>query len=210
MISARIISWRLKLPSPSKRKSTLSWHLSELAALVLVWANLVTSTYWTAALTQGHSHGTVITAHNFREKPRVIFELVLQITANIHMLVFLLLFEQTRQKLCSDRFIINSPIKMHWHELHDVPVISEISSLVRQWSAWTAWRTSATFSSVLLMEGWPQCSWSSTDISPILKWLTHFYICVLPTALSLEASLNIVTVSSAVFPKTKQNFTHTL
>jgi hypothetical protein len=47
-------------------------------------------------------------------------------------------------------FILNSSVKMRWHELYDTPVISLILS-------------------VLLMEGWQQLSWSTTEISPLLK-----------------------------------------
>ena len=58
---------------------------------------------------------------------------------------------------------------MGWHELHETPFISEILSMVQQQFARTACQTFSTFSSVLLMEGWPQLNWSSTDISPLLK-----------------------------------------
>ena len=67
------------------KKSTLSWHLSELTMLFLVWANLVTST----DLTQGCSRST--NYHHLLqlcEKLRVISELFLQVMANIHMLGF--------------------------------------------------------------------------------------------------------------------------
>ena len=151
---------------------------------------------------------TLITSYNFREKLMVIFELFLQIMANIHTLFFLAPLRADAAKNYAATCIIIKSVKMHWHEFHDTPVMSEISSLVRQWSAWTAWRTFATFSSVLLVEGRPWCSWSSADISPISKWLTHSYACVLPMALSIEASLSIVTVSSALFPERKPNFTH--
>jgi hypothetical protein len=43
------------------------------------------------------------------------------------------------------RFIIKSSIKMHWHEIHEKPVISEILSMVQQQSARTAWPTFSTF-----------------------------------------------------------------
>ena len=104
---------------------------------------------------------TLITYYNFCEKPRVIFELFLPIT-----------------NFAATRFIIKSSIKMRWHELHDTSVTSEISSLVRQQSTRTAWCTFSKFSLFLLVEGAPQRGWSSTDISPLLKWLIHSYPCV--------------------------------
>jgi hypothetical protein len=66
-------------------------------------------------------------------------------------------------KFAAACFIIESSVKMCWHELHDTPVISQISSLVRWRSARTAWRTFSTFWSALLVERRPQRSWSSTD-----------------------------------------------
>jgi hypothetical protein len=62
---------------------------------------------------------------------------------------------------------------------------------------------------VLLVEGRPQRSGSSTDISPLLKQLNHLYTHVVPMASSLKASLSIVTVLAVVFPRRKHNFTHT-
>ena len=76
-----------------------------------------------------------------------------------------------------------------------------------------AWWTFSTFLLFLLMEGRSQHDWSSTDISPLLKQLNHSYTCVLPMAVSLKASLSIVTVSTAVFPLKETKFcthTHTL
>jgi hypothetical protein len=41
----------------------------------------------------------------------------------------------------------------------------------------------------------PQCGWSSTNISPLLKGLNHSYTSVLPTDLSLKASIEYTNVS---------------
>ena len=107
------------------------------------------------------------------------------------------------------RFIIKSSIKMHWHELRDTPFISEFSSMVRRRFARTAWWTFSTFSSVLLMEGWPQLHWFSTDISPLLKQTDHSYTCGVLITSSLNLPWALWHISAAVFPKRKQNFTHT-
>jgi len=103
-------------------------------------------------------------------------------------------------------FIIKPSIELHWHELRDTPVISEVSSLVRQRFARTAWWTFWTFSSVLLVEGWPQLSWFSTDISPLLKWTDYSYTCVVLITSSLKASLSIVTCFSCSFSQKETKF----
>ena len=100
-------------------------------------------------------------------------------------------------------------ISGRWHELQDKPVISEISSMVRRWSALIASRTFSRFSAFRQAEGRPDLGWSSRDISPPLKHEYHSYTWVLLKASSLKASC-INTVSAADFPNRKQHFTHTL
>lgn len=65
------------------------------------------------------------------------------------------------------------------------------------------------FSSVKLIEGQPELGWFSTDILPPLKQFNRSSSYDLLIALSLKASLSIVTVSAAVLPRRNQNFTHT-
>lgn len=65
------------------------------------------------------------------------------------------------------------------------------------------------FSSVKLIEGQPELGWFSADILPPLKQFNHSSSYDLLIALSLKASLSIVTVSAAVLPRRNQNFTHT-
>jgi hypothetical protein len=56
------------------------------------------------------------------------------------------------------------------------------------------------------MEGWPECSQSSTKLSSRLNQGNHSKVCVLLMALSLTSVLSISCNSNAVFPSWKQNF----
>jgi hypothetical protein len=47
------------------------------------------------------------------------------------------------------------------------------ANLVISTSTYTAWWTFSRFWLVHLVKGWPQRSWSSPDIFPLLKWLNH-------------------------------------
>ena len=79
-------------------------YWSELAALFLVWGNLVTSTDLIAALTQGRSRApTLITCYDFCEKLRVILSSSCKL-ANIHTLVVLPVCEQMQHEFCSNPF----------------------------------------------------------------------------------------------------------
>ena len=107
-------------------------------------------------------------------------------------------------------FIFKSSVNICWHELQDKTVISEISSMVRQWSALIALWTFSRFSSCRQVEGQPDLGWALHDIPPPLQRQYHWYTWVLFTASSLKAFCSIKTVSAAHFPNRKQNFTHIL
>jgi hypothetical protein len=63
------------------------------------------------------------------------------------------------------------------------------------------------FMSVLLAEGWPECSLSSPEVSKRLNQENRSKICVIPMALSSAAVLRISCISNAVFPNCQQTFT---
>jgi hypothetical protein len=62
------------------------------------------------------------------------------------------------------------------------------------------------FISVLLVEGWPECSQSSTEVSKRLNQENRSKICVISMALSSAAVLSISCISSAVFLSCQQTF----
>ena len=107
-------------------------------------------------------------------------------------------------------FIFKSYVNIHWHELQDKPVISEISSVVRRRSALVVLQTLSKYSSFRQVEGRPDLGWLSHDVSPLLKHEYHSYTWVLLKASSLKASCSIKTVPAADFPNRKQNLMHTL
>jgi hypothetical protein len=55
----------------------------------------------------------------------------------------------------------------------------------------------------LLVEGWPECSQSATEVSTRLNQENRSKVCVIFMALSSEAVLSISYVSNAVFPSCK-------
>jgi hypothetical protein len=62
------------------------------------------------------------------------------------------------------------------------------------------------FMSMLLVEGWPECSQSSTEVSKCLNQENLSKICVISMALSSAAVLSISCISNAVFPSCQQTF----
>jgi hypothetical protein len=62
------------------------------------------------------------------------------------------------------RFIFKSSVNIRWHELQDKQFISEISSMIRRWSALIALRTFSRFSSFRHVESRPdmQCTHNIT------------------------------------------------
>lgn len=66
------------------------------------------------------------------------------------------------------------------------------------------------FSPFQLLEGQPDVSWSSNDISLYLKCEYHTYLCVLPKVSSSKASQPIKTVSEEVCPLKRTKLQYTL
>jgi len=85
------------------------------------------------------------------------------------------------------------------------PTISQTSWIVCLRSATTASRTFATFSGVVLVDGRPERSSSSTDVRPSLKRLYYHKKALLwlMASLSPKASCSIRSVSAALFFKKK-------
>ena len=94
--------------------------------------------------------------------------------------------------------------KMRWTVPYDSPTISQTSWIVCLRSARIASRTFAMFPGVVLINGRPECSSSSTDVRPSLKHLYHKVLLWL-MAWSPKASCSIRWVFAAVFSRLKQN-----
>jgi hypothetical protein len=62
------------------------------------------------------------------------------------------------------------------------------------------------FISVLLVDGWPECSLLLTKFSKCLNQENHSKICVISVALSSAAVLSISCISNAVCPSCQQTF----
>ena len=91
--------------------------------------------------------------------------------------------------------------KMRWKVPYDSPPISQTSWRVCLRSARIASRTFAVFSGVVLVDGRPERSSSSTDVRPSLKRLYHKKVLLWLMALSPKASCSIRWVSAAVYFK---------
>jgi hypothetical protein len=79
--------------------------------------------------------------------------------------------------LAEMRLMFKLSAKMRWTVLYVSPTISQTSWIVCLRSARTAPRTFAMFSGVVVVEGRPECSSSSTDVCPSLKRLYHKKFC---------------------------------
>jgi hypothetical protein len=102
--------------------------------------------------------------------------------------------------------MFKSSVRMRCHVPYDRPNLPVISVMVFHRSSLTILRT-FSFSSVRLVEGRPERSECSTEVSPRLNRENHSKVCVLPLALSPRAVSSISCVSDAVFPSLNQNFT---
>jgi hypothetical protein len=100
--------------------------------------------------------------------------------------------------------------KMRWTVPHDNPAISQTSRIVCLQSAKIASWTLARFSGVVLVNGCPEHSSSSTDVHPSLKHLYHKKVLLWLMALSLKASFRIRWVCAAGVLRLKQNLTQIL
>lgn len=111
---------------------TLEWTCNALSLFFPPWVNSVTSTDWLLPwLSVIAIAPTLITSYNFCAKLSVIFELFLQITANIHIHVFCSSVSRCGMHFATTHFIIKYSIKMCLYEFHDTPCISEIPSMVQ-------------------------------------------------------------------------------
>ena len=98
-------------------------------------------------------------------------------------------------------FMFKLPAKMRWTVPYDSPTISQTSCIFCLRSARIASRTFAMFSGVVLVDGRPERSSSSTDVRPSLKRLYHKSVLLWFMALSPKVSCSIRWVSAAVFVK---------
>jgi hypothetical protein len=69
--------------------------------------------------------------------------------------------------------LLSSSDKIQWHVPYDSPTMLQTSWIVRRWPSTIASHNFATFSVVVLVEGRPECSSSSTDIRQFFKCLNH-------------------------------------
>jgi len=102
--------------------------------------------------------------------------------------------------------IVKLSAKMRWMVPYDSPTISQTSWIVCLQSARIASWTFAMFSSVVLVDGRPERSSSSTDVHPSLKCLYHKKVLFWLMVLSPKASCCIRWVSAAVFFKNETKF----
>ena len=79
--------------------------------------------------------------------------------------------------LAEIRLMFKLSAKMRWTVPNDSPTISQTSWIVCLRSARIASRTFAMFSDVVLVDGRPERSSSSTDVRPSLKRLYHKKLC---------------------------------
>jgi len=93
----------------------------------------------------------------------------------------------------------NCSAKLRCMVPYDSPTISQTLWIVCWQSARLASQTFAMFSSVVLVDGHPECSSLLTDICPSLKHLYHKKVLLWLMELSLKASCSIRWVSAAVF-----------
>ena len=125
------LSWRNKLPVhyPSNIKKRNQHCLDTWGG---VCANLVTSTDWLLLWLRVVVIAlTLITCYNFYEKLSVVFEPFLQVTGNIHLLVFCSSVSRRGMYFATTCFIIKYSIQVCLNELHDTPVIREIPSMIQ-------------------------------------------------------------------------------
>jgi len=101
--------------------------------------------------------------------------------------------------LAEMRLVFKLPVKMRWTVPYDSPTTSKTSWIVCLRSARIASRTFAIFSGVVLVDGRPERSSSSTERHPSLKRLYHKIVLLCLMALSPKASCSIRWVSAAVF-----------
>jgi len=118
---------------------------------------------------------------------------------------FRLLLSRLGTNLAEMHLMFKLSAKMCWRVPYDSPTISQTSCIVCLWSARIASRTFAMISGVVLVDGRPERSSSSTDVRPSLKHLYHKKVLLWLMALSPKASCSIQWVSAAVFLRLKQN-----
>jgi len=146
---------------------------------------------------------------------------------------FRLLLSRLGTNLAEMHLMFKLSAKMCWRVPYDSPTISQTSCIVCLWSARIASRTFAMISGVVLVDGRPERSSSSTDVRPSLKHLYHKKVLLVDgrpersssstdvrpslkhlyhkkvllwlMALSPKASCSIQWVSAAVFLRLKQN-----
>ena len=97
------------------------------------------------------------------------------------------------------RLMFKLSAKMRWTVPYDSPTISQTSWIVCLRSARIASRTFSMFSGVVLVDGRPERSLSSTEVRPSLKRLYHKRVLLWLLALSPKASCSVRWVSAAVF-----------
>jgi hypothetical protein len=101
--------------------------------------------------------------------------------------------------------MLGSLDRIHWHIPYHCLTMSQTSWIGCLRSSRISSHTFATFSVVVPVEGRPECSSSLTDIRLFLKCWNHSQVWVRPRALSPNASVSILCVSTTILPNLKQN-----
>jgi len=109
--------------------------------------------------------------------------------------------------LAEMRLMFKLPAKMRWTVPYGSPTISQTSWIVCLGSARIASGTFAMFSGVVLVDGRPERSSSTTEVRPSLKCLyQNKKVLLWLMALSPKASCSIRWISAAVFFKIETKF----
>jgi len=108
--------------------------------------------------------------------------------------------------LAEMRLMFKLPARMRWTVPYDSPTIPQTSWIVCLRSARIGSRTFSILSRVVLVDGRPERSSSSTDVRPPLKRLYHKKVLLWLMALSPKASCSIQWASATVFLKTETKF----
>lgn len=100
--------------------------------------------------------------------------------------------------------MLSSWNKIHWYDPHNTLAMSQTSQIICLQSSSKASCTFVTLSAMVPVAGCPKCLLSLTYMYPFWKHSNDSLVWVRPKALSPNASLSILCVSTAVLPSLKQ------
>jgi len=149
-------------------------------------------------------HPYFITACDIGDEVGVVFWLLVWVPCRQKRDAFWSLLSSLGTNLAEMRLMFKLSTKMSWTVPYDSPTISQTSWIVCLRSARIASRTFAMFSGVVLVDGRPERSSSSTDVRPALKRFYHKKVLLWLMALSPKASCSIRWASATVFFKTNK------